>query len=126
MEFDLYTTAELLALIASIRVPGQFLRSLFFGTADVITFDTAQIMWDRVFDDLRIAPYVSPYSPGKPRQDKGYQTEAFTPGYLKPTDRVSPDKFQRRRPGEAIGGTLSLVERRDMMIADSTSRATRP
>lgn len=120
MEFDLYTTTELIAIIESIRVAGNFLRTLFFGGA-IITFDTPSIMWDRVFDDLRIAPYVSPYSPGKPRQDKGYQTESFTPGYLKPLDRVSPDKFQKRRPGEAIGGELTLVERRDMMIADYLS-----
>ena len=118
MAFSLYDTTELVAVIEPIRVPGNFLRRLFFGTAATILFDTPDIKWDRVFDDLRIAPFVSPLSPGKPRQDKGYQTESFVPGYLKPTDRVSPDKFTKRRPGEAIGGELSLAERRDLMMVD--------
>lgn len=114
---DLYAPTELIAVIEPIRVPGQFLRSLFFSAAPIL-FDTPDIKWDRVFDDLRIAPFVSPYSPGKPRQDKGFQTESFTPGYLKPLDRVDPSKFSKRRPGEAIGGSLSLADRRDMMMLD--------
>ena len=115
--FDLYTTTELIGVIQPIRVRGNFLRTLFFGAAPIL-FDTPDIKWDRVFDDLRIAPFVSPYSPGKPRQDKGFQTESFVPAYLKPLDRVDPSKLVRRRPGEAIGGSLSLAERRDMMMMD--------
>ena len=68
MALDLYTLTELITVIQSLRVPGNFLRTLFFGTAAPILFDTPDIKWDRVFDDLRIAPFVSPYSPGKPRQ----------------------------------------------------------
>lgn len=117
MAIDLYAPTELITVIQSLRVPGNFLRRLYFSAAPIF-FDTPDIKWDRVFDDLRIAPFVSPFSPGKPRQDKGYQTESFVPGYLKPLDRVDPTKFSRRRPGEAIGGTLSLAERRDMMMLD--------
>ena len=118
MAFDLYAPTELITVIDSIRVPGNFLRVLLFGTAAPIFFDTPDIKWDRVFDDLRIAPFVSPYAPGKPSQDRGYQTESFSPAYLKPLDRVDPTKFSRRRPGEAIGGELTLAQRRDLMMAD--------
>lgn len=117
MAFSLYDTTELVGIIEPIRTPGNFLRRLFFSAAPIL-FDTPDIKWDRVFDDLRIAPFVSPYSPGKPRQDKGFQTESFTPGYLKPLDRVDPTKFTRRRPGEAIGGELTLADRRDLMMVD--------
>ncbi|WP_174291016.1 major capsid protein [Sphingomonas bacterium] len=117
MAFTLYDTTELLAVIEPIRVPGQFLRALFFSATPIL-FDTPDVKWDRVFDDLRIAPFVSPYAPGKPSQDKGFQTESFTPGYLKPLDRVDPTKFSKRRPGEAIGGSLSLADRRDLMMLD--------
>ncbi|OWK29203.1 major capsid protein [Sphingomonas dokdonensis] len=115
---DLYAPTELIAMIEPLRVPGNFLRRLLYSTATPIYFDTPDIKWDRVFDDLRIAPFVSPYAPGKPRQDRGFQTESFTPGYLKPLDRVDPTKFSKRRPGEAIGGELSLADRRDLMMLD--------
>lgn len=117
MAIDLYTPTDLIGVIEPIRVRGNFLRTLFFSAAPVL-FDTPDIKWDRVFDDLRIAPFVSPYSPGKPRQDKGYQTESFTPAYLKPLDRIDPNKVSKRRPGEPIGGSYTLAQRRDMAIAD--------
>lgn len=118
MALDLYTPTELITVIQSLRIPGNFLRTLFFGAATPILFDTPDIKWDRVFDDLRIAPFVSPYAPGKPRQDKGFQTESFVPAYLKPLDRVDPSKISKRRPGEPIGGSLSLADRRDLLMLD--------
>ncbi|WP_267433789.1 major capsid protein [Sphingomonas sp. GM_Shp_1] len=118
MAFSLYDTTTLVGVIRPLATPGNFLRRLFFGTAAPITFDTPDIKWDRVFEDRRISPFVSPYSPGKPRQDKGFQTETFTPGYQKPLDRVDPSKFQKRRPGEQLGGELSLADRRDLMMVD--------
>lgn len=117
MDFSLYETTELIGIIQPLAVPGNFLRSLYFGAAPVL-FDTPDIKWDRVFEDRRISPFVSPYAPGKPRQDKGFQTESFTPGYQKPTDRVDPSKLSKRRPGEAIGGELSMADRRDLMMVD--------
>ena len=114
---DLYQPAELIGMIEPLRVPGNFLRTLFFG-ASPIAFDTPDIKWDRVFDDLRIAPFVSPYAPGKVQQDKGYQTESFTPGYLKPKKRIDPSVISKRRPGENFGAPLSLQERRDLYFLD--------
>ena len=117
MAFTLYDTTELIGIIRPLAVPGNFLRSLFFSGAAVL-FDTPDIKWDRVFEDRRISPFVSPYAPGKPRQDKGFQTETFVPGYQKPLDRVDPSKLHKRRPGEQIGGELSMADRRDMMMVD--------
>lgn len=116
-DFTTYDTTELVGIIRPLAVPGNFLRSLFFSAAPIL-FDTPDIKWDRVFEDRRLSPFVSPYVPGKPRQDKGYQTESFVPGYQKPTDRVDPSKLQKRRPGEAFGGELSMADRRDLMMLD--------
>lgn len=117
MAFSLYDLTTLDGLIRPIRVRGNFLRTLFFGATPIL-FDTPDIKWDRVFDDLRISPFVSPYAAGKPRQDKGYQTESYVPGYQKPTDRIDPRKLEKRRAGEGIGGELSMQDRRDLMMLE--------
>ena len=116
-DFTLYDTTELYGIIRPLAVPGNFLRRLFFSAAPIL-FDTPDIKWDRVFEDRRLSPFVSPYVAGKPSQDRGYQTESFVPGYQKPTDRVDPSKLQQRRPGEALGGELSMADRRDLLMLD--------
>jgi len=115
--FSLYGTTEMIDVVRSIRVPGNFLTRLFFS-APLITFDTPDVKMDRVFDDLRVAAWQSPYSPGKPREDIGFQIESFTPGYLKPNDRVDAGKLSSRLPGEPIGGNLTMGERRDLLITN--------
>lgn len=117
MAFSLYDTTDLIATIRSLRVPGTFFWTLFFGGAP-ITFDTPDVKMDRVFDDLRVAAWQSPYSPGKPRDDIGFQVESFVPGYLKPTDRVDAGKLSSRLPGEPIGGNLTMGERRDLLMTN--------
>jgi hypothetical protein len=113
----LFSTTALIGIITPLRIQGNFLRTLFFGGTP-IEFDTPEVMFDRVFDDLRIAPWVSPYAPGTPGQDKPFQTDKFAPGYVKPKDRVDPHKISRRRPGEPIGGAFTLAERRELAIVD--------
>ena len=65
----LYSTTALIGIITPLAVQGNFLRSLFFG-ATPIEFDEPEVLFDRVFDDKRIAPWVSPYSKGTPGQDR--------------------------------------------------------
>lgn len=117
MDPTLYSTTALIGVINSLYTPGNFLRTLFFG-GPVLEFDTPDVKFDRVFDDLRLAPWVSPYAPGTPSQDRGFQTDTFAPGYLKPKDRIDAHKISRRRPGEPLGGALSLAQRRDLAFVD--------
>jgi hypothetical protein len=113
----LYSTTALIGIITPLTVQGNFLRTLFFG-ATPIEFDTPEVMFDRVFDDKRIAPWVSPYAKGTPSQDRGFQTDRFAPGYIKPIDRIDAHKLGRRRPGEPIGGEFTLQQRRDLAFVD--------
>lgn len=117
MDPTLYATTALMGIIAPLYVPGNFLRAVFFGGAP-IEFDTPDVKFDRVFDDLRVAPWVSPYAPGTPSQDRPFQTDTFAPGYVKPKDKVDPHKIARRRPGEPIGGEFTLAQRRDLAFVD--------
>lgn len=114
---DLYTTTTLAGMIAPLRGPGNFLRALFFAAAP-IEFDTPDVKFDRVFDDVRIAPWVSPYAPGTPDQDRPFETDSFAPGYTKPITRIDGHKISRRRPGEPLGGEFTLAQRRDLYFLD--------
>lgn len=113
----LYDPQTLVGVIAPLYVPGNFLRTLFFG-GQPLEFDTADVKFDRVFDDLRAAPWVSPYALGSQTPLRGFQTDSFSPGYLKPKDRIEPDKISKRRPGEPIGGAYTLGQRRDLYFLD--------
>lgn len=113
----LFTTTALLGIITPLTVQGNFLRTLFFGGTP-IEFDTPEVMFDRVFDDKRIAPWVSPYAKGTPSQDRPFQTDRFAPGYIKPLDRIDAHKLSRRRAGEPIGGEFTLQQRRDLHFVD--------
>ena len=113
----LYSTTALIGIIMPLVTQGNFLRTLFFGGTP-LEFDTPEVMFDRVFDDKRIAPWVSPYAKGTPGQDRGFQTDRFAPGYIKPLDRIDAHKLARRRPGEPLGGEFTLQQRRDLAFVD--------
>lgn len=114
MAYDLYSTDELLPMVESLFVPGNFLLRAFFPT--VMEFETQQIHFDRVLDDRRLAPFVSPLSPGKIQQPKGYQVETFIPAYIKPKNQVTGNEVMTRMPGEPLTGSISPGERRDRIM----------
>ena len=114
MSYDLYSTDELLPMVESLFVPGNFLLKAFFPT--VMEFDTEQVHFDRVLDDRRLAPFVSPLAPGKIDQPRGYQVETFIPAYVKPKNKVTGKEVMTRMPGEPLTGTMSPGERRDRIM----------
>jgi hypothetical protein len=114
MAYDLYSTDELLPMVESLFVPGNFLLKAFFPT--VIEFETQQVHFDRVLADRRLAPFVSPLAPGKVQQPRGFQVETLIPGYLKPKNPVTGQEVMQRMAGEPLTGTMSPGERRDRIM----------
>lgn len=114
MPYDLYSTDELLPMVESLFVPGNFLLKAFFP--GVMEFTTQQVHFDRVLDDRRLAPFVSPLAPGKIQQPRGYQVETFIPAYLKPKNQVTGDEVLTRLPGEPLTGMMAPGERRDRIM----------
>lgn len=111
MTYDLYSTDELLPMVESLFVPGNFLTKLAFPT--ILEFDTQMVHFDRVLADRRLAPFVSPLAPGKVQQPRGYQTETLTPAYLKPKNPITGQEVMQRMAGEPLTGSMSPGERRD-------------
>lgn len=114
MPYDLYSTDELMPMVESLFVPGNFLLRAFFPT--VMEFETQQVHLDRVIDDRRMAPFVSPLAPGKIEQPRGGQVETFIPGYIKPKNQVTGKEVMTRLPGEPLTGALSPGDRRDRIM----------
>lgn len=85
--------------------------ALFFP--NVIEFSTKEIAFDKIKKGVNLAPFVSPMAGGKPNKKRGGVLKSFMPAYLKPTDVVDPQMVLKRQPGEAMGGELTTVERRD-------------
>lgn len=104
-----YSPDELMPLVPSLFVGGNFLTSIFFGAA--FEFDSAEVYFDRVLDDMRRAPFVAPLAPGKVQQPRGYRMESIVPASLKPKNQITGKEVLSRRAGEAIGGEMSAADR---------------
>ena len=116
MELELYDSATLLRVVQSPDFGENltFLRDNFYPLEQFSTDE--KIYFDQIDRNRRLAPYVSPVHAGKVMEEQGYSTRVFTPPYVKPKHVVDPNKQFRRRAGEAIGGSLTPMQRRDLAI----------
>lgn len=84
-----------------------------------INFQTPVIMFDKVYgDDRGLAPFVIPTAQGRPQTLAGYDTLSFAPAYVKIKDVVDPGMHIERVPGEALGGSLTIDQRREAVIGE--------
>lgn len=109
MNYGTFSPDELMPLVPSLFIGGSFLQAAFFP--GIYEFDTAEVYFDRVLDDMRAAPYVAPLSPGKIQQPRGFRKETIVPASMKPKNQVNPNEVLARLPGEAIGGEMSAADR---------------
>ncbi len=117
MAFNLYNTATLLDVVRVQPVESAYWLDNFYGR--VITFDTEEIMFDRVETIRRLAPFVSPVVQGRVMRTRGYETRAFRPAYTKPKHIVDPNRVFTRLAGEMITGSLSPAQRWDAAVAEN-------
>lgn len=114
MAFDIYDTAELAGLIDLSLKPVSFLTNYFFPRVQL--FERREVAFDKIIAPRRLAPFVSPYVEGRPTHTRGFQTNTFTPAYVKPKRALIPADTITRMPGEMLMGSLSPAERRDLRI----------
>lgn len=107
---DLFDTLELAGMVDALDRPQRFLFEKFFQTSTV-TFESEEIMFDKIKTSRRIAPYVSPYVAGKAQKLRGATAKTFRPAYVKPKAAVNPGAVIKRRPGEPPLGQWSLADR---------------
>ncbi len=109
LNYGTFSPDELMPLIPSLFVAGSFLQTAFFP--DVFEFDTAEVYFDRVLDDMRRAPFVAPLAPGSIQQPRGFQKETLIPASMKPKNQITGNEVLSRRAGEPIGGEMSAADR---------------
>jgi len=116
MAITVYDTSTLLGVVREFDPFNPFLLQMFFP--DIVTFNTEEIDFDVLAEDMTLAPFVSPLVAGKADKQNGGTLRKFKPAYVKPKNVVDPNHVMKRRAGEAIGGSLSPAQRRDAIIAD--------
>lgn len=113
----IYDTAELNRVVTRLRPIPTFFLDTFFP--EVVTSDTEEIYFDLVEDKPRLAPFVHPLKEGKVVESLGYSTKSFKPAYVKDKRVHNPLKALKRRAGEALNGSMSPEQRRNMnLMAD--------
>lgn len=120
---DLYNPAELLGVVDTIIPEQSFWLPNYFG--EVVTFDTEEIMFDRIAHQRTLAPFVAPNNQGRPLKNRGYNTRAFKPAYIKPKDALTPNQTFIRQAGERINGSLSPQQRWDANVTWTLSNQVR-
>jgi hypothetical protein len=105
----IYDTNTLIQVVPNLKVAQQFLLDKFFP--NIVTADSEKVSIDIDVGKRRMAPFVSPLVEGKLVEQRRYQTNEFTPAYIK--DKRAPDLLKpvRRMIGERIGGELTGEER---------------
>lgn len=100
MPIDIYDTRTMLKALVQMKRPRTFLRDTFFGGLQ--TFTTKHVDLDIVKGSRKIAAFVSPLSEGKVVADEGYDTQTFTPPYLKEKKSLTPQELFTREAGSTI------------------------
>lgn len=108
---DLYGSAELAALVPFVKPrPFYALERWFTGS---FATEKDEIIFDDVFDDVRIAPFVIPTADGKPVVHQGARTRSFKPAYIKLRDPITIAQVSDRQPGEEINSAGNRLSRLD-------------
>lgn len=116
MAGQIYDLSTLLPVLEVQKTLPSYWLSYFPTT---MTFDTDEILWDKVFKDGRkLAPFVVPNVQGRVSGTEGYDSRSFRPAYIKDKNVIDPTQPFKRRAGEALAtGSLSPEQRRDALVA---------
>lgn len=96
-----------------------FFLNMFFPSQ--INFETVEVAFDKIKEDVVLAPFVSPMVAGKANKKKGGITSSFEPAYVKPTDNLTSKQTLKRLPGENFNGEMSVAQRRSLAKATTMS-----
>lgn len=96
-----------------------FFLNTFFTSQ--INFESEEIAFDKVKEDVVLAPFVHPMVAGKANRKKGGVTSTFKPAYVKPTDNLTSKQTLKRLPGEDFDGEISVAQRRGLAKATTLS-----
>jgi hypothetical protein len=112
---DVFSTDVLTAVLQSLLGNPQFILDRFFPNTQ--SEPSEQIHFDVIQGKRRVAPFVSPLVEGQVVASQGFNTNTFTPAYIKDKRVFDMNRPLKRSPGEQIGGTMSPADRQRYLIA---------
>ena len=118
--FNALSTATMLEVVQKLGKFEAFFLNLFFN--NVVTFDTEEVFFDKLAEDVNLALFCAPSVAGKVHKEKGGVMTSFKPAYLKPKHTVKPNQTLKRRPGESYLGSMTPAQRRMAAITDNLMR----
>ena len=99
----LFTTTALTEVVPTLlRSPNNFILDKWFGR--VKTFDTASVLIDVQHARRRVAAFCAPNVEGKVVEEAGWESNEFTPAYIKEKTPLTPYRAIERTLGETYGG----------------------
>ena len=112
---DFFSHAEITGVLSDLNPHQPFMLN-FFGREHLS--NDKKIYFDKLVKDLRIAVFISPNIPGKARKKKGFEVQAYEPGYIKEKDLILPDHVFTRRPGEPMATPMTPAQRYQATVVD--------
>lgn len=116
--YELWDTHTLLGVFRELdSVPSYWLDLLF---PNEMSFTDEYVDMEKIpRAGRKLAPFVAPMAQGRAIYEEGSRVERFKPGYVKPSDPVSPLRALTRRPGTLLGlEAQSPAARYDAVKAD--------
>lgn len=116
MAIEIQDTSELMGVLRNFPPVSSFWLDRYFRRAHFSQSEWVQ--FEEVSKGRRLAPLVAPNVQGQPMLQRAESIRAVKPAYLKPKDAVDPNRLIKRRAGESLGGSMTLQEREDAIVAD--------
>jgi len=99
---DLYKRRTMIRALEQMKLPKTFLLNTFFNFASAQIHDTENIDIDIYKEKRRMAEFQNWKLEGKLVEKRGYSTETYIPGYIKPKMVTTADDLLRRQLGSTV------------------------
>lgn len=120
IDISLYDTATLLGVMEEMEPASTYFRDMLYTS--VVTSDNEYIDFEKITNDRKLAPFVTPLAQGKPIYDRTSNVTRLKPAYIKPKDSVTAARMLRKQPGQLLNPTTQNPgARMDAVVADIMS-----
>jgi len=117
---NFYDRRTLIETAAELLTPLTFLTSTFFKT--IKEFATESVDLDMYKGRRQTGAYVKRRAQGQDVGKIGFETNSFTPPYLKPKVTITPGDLRKRVPGESLFSDGNLANQAQQYIASQIDR----
>lgn len=116
MPHNTLSSEELIGLVEFTKPKPFFMLENFFTETYVSQAD--KISFDEVFNNVVIAPFVTPVSDGKSVVRGGYTVRDFTPAYIKLDESINIQTVAGRAPGQPINAPTNRLSNLEKAVVD--------